>query len=214
MGRMRTVKLPTSTKEAASADFYILLGASGKIEKANFFRGSEVLRDAAESLKKARFEEPLPPNSTAHLLRKGILSCSSYTGCSFVFYPLSVAASAPVPSSDNAQAAQVQRQCGFSTAETQLKGFSGKVSQGKLIHRVEPEYPPAARQAHIQGTVVLCATIAKDGQLRNLRASFGPEELIPSAMKAVEQWRYQPYLLNNEPVDGDSEIHVNFTLSR
>jgi periplasmic protein TonB len=92
--------------------------------------------------------------------------------------------------------------------------FPGKVSQGNLIHRVEPEYPPAARQTHIQGTVVLCGTIAKDGAPRNLRAFSGPEELIPSAMMAVEQWSYQPYLLNNEPVDVDSEIHVDFRLSR
>jgi TonB family protein len=213
LSRMRSLKLSRIIKEPASADFYVVL-AVGKIEKANFLRGSYLLHDAIESLKKAQFEEPVPPNSTALLLRKGILSCSSYTGCSFVFYPLSVVASASAPSSDNQQAGQLQRQCGFSIPETQLKAFSGKVSQGKLINRVEPEYPAVARQAYIQGTVVLCGTIAKDGTLRNLRASSGPEELIPSAMKAVEQWRYQPYLLNNEPVDVDSEIHVNFTLSK
>jgi len=214
LSRMRSVTLPRITTETTGADFYILLDTSGKIEKVNFLRGADLFHDATESLKKAQFEEPLPPNSTAHLLRKGILSCSSSAGCSFVFYPLSVVASTPVPSSDNLQAGQVQRQCGFSTPETQLKAFSGKVSQGKLIHRVEPEYPPAARQAYIQGTVVLCGTIAKDGTIRNLRASSGPEDLIPSAMKAVEQWRYQPYLLNNDPVDVDSEIHVNFTLTQ
>jgi tetratricopeptide (TPR) repeat protein len=93
LNQMRTVKLPTITKETASADFYVLIAGSGKMEKANFSSGSEVLRDATESLLKAQFEEQLPPNSAAHLLRKGILSCSSYTGCSFVFYPLSVAAS-------------------------------------------------------------------------------------------------------------------------
>jgi TonB family protein len=213
LSRMRSLKLSRIIKEPASADFYVVL-AVGKIEKANFLRGSYLLHDAIESLKKAQFEEPVPPNSTALLLRKGILSCSSYTGCSFVFYPLSVVASGSAPSSDNQQAGQLQRQCGFSIPETQLKAFSGKVSQGKLINRVEPEYPAVARQAYIQGTVVLCGTIAKDGTLRNLRASSGPEELIPSAMKAVEQWRYQPYLLNNEPVDVDSEIHVNFTLSK
>jgi TonB family protein len=103
--------------------------------------------------------------------------------------------------------------CGFSTPEAQLKVLPGKLSKGKLIQRVQPEYPPAARVAHIQGTVVLCATIAKDGTLRNLRAFSGPAELIPSALKAVAQWQYQPYLLNNEPVDVDSEIHVGFALN-
>lgn len=87
------------------------------------------------------------------------------------------------------------------------------MTQGKLIHRVNPAYPPAARQARIQGTVVLCATIGKDGLLRNLRAASGPEALIPPAMEAVAQWRYKPYRLNKEPVDVDSEIHVGFRLS-
>jgi TonB family protein len=131
------------------------------------------------------------------------------------------------PSPDNPQAGQTQpttpwapatgggrNQCGFSTPETQGKASPGKVSGGKLIHSVQPEYPSAARKAHIQGTVVLCATIAKDGKLRNVRAFSGPEELIPSAIKAVEQWRYQPYLKNNEPVDVDSEIHLGFKMSR
>jgi tetratricopeptide (TPR) repeat protein len=210
---MRTVKLPAITKETASADFDVLLVANGKITKVNFLRGSEQLRHAGESLEKALFEEPFPPNSTARLVRRGILSCSD-TGCSFAFYPPSDVVGAAIPSSDNPQAGQGPRQCGFSTPETQLKVSLGKVSQGNLVHRVEPEYPPAARQGNIQGTVVLCGTIAKDGALRNLRAFSGPEELIPSAMRAVEQWRYQPYLLNNEPVDVDSEIHVDFTLSR
>jgi tetratricopeptide (TPR) repeat protein len=217
ISQMRTVKLPAITKESASAEFYIELGTSGKIEKVNFLRGSELLRDATESIKKTRFEEPLPPSSTAHLLREGIVSCSPLTGCSFVFYTPSVALRDADSSSGTPQAAEassVGRQCGFSTPEAQLKTPSGKVSKGELIHRVEPEYPPVAREAHIQGVVVLCGTIAKDGTLRNLRASSGPEELVPSAIKAVAQWRYQPYLLDNEPVDVDSEILVSFTLSR
>jgi TonB family protein len=129
------------------------------------------------------------------------------------------------PSSDNPLAGQTQsatpsatatgegrNQCGFSTPEAQGKASPGKVSGGKMIYSVRPEYPPATRKAHIQGTVVLCATIAKDGKLRNVRAFSGPEDMIPSAIKAVEQWRYQPYLKNNEPVDVDSEIHLGFKL--
>jgi tetratricopeptide (TPR) repeat protein len=89
LSRMRTVKLPRVTKETANADFDVLIGATGKIEKANFFRGSELLRRATETLEKARFEELLPPDSAAHVFRRGILSCFPSTGCSFVFYPLS-----------------------------------------------------------------------------------------------------------------------------
>jgi hypothetical protein len=93
LSQMRTVKLPTIVKESASADFDVLF-VGGKIERESFVSGSELLRHAGESLLKTPFEEPLPPNSTAHLLRRGILSCSSYTGCSFVFYPIAVTARA------------------------------------------------------------------------------------------------------------------------
>jgi tetratricopeptide (TPR) repeat protein/transglutaminase-like putative cysteine protease len=89
LSRMRTVKLPRVTKETANADFDVLIEASGKIEQASFFRGSELLRRATETLEKARFEEPLPPDSAAHVFRRGILSCFPSTGCSFVFYPVS-----------------------------------------------------------------------------------------------------------------------------
>lgn len=91
---MRTVRLPAITKTDSSADFEVLLVASGKIEKANFVRGSDILRSAGKNLENAQFAEPFPPTSTARLIRRGILSCSSYTGCNFVFYPLSVAAGA------------------------------------------------------------------------------------------------------------------------
>jgi TonB family protein len=90
----------------------------------------------------------------------------------------------------------------------------GKVSSGRLIRRVNPNYPAALRKAHIEGTVVLCATIGKDGRLHNLLAFSGPQELIPYAMAAVEQWRYEPYRVDKKPVDVDSEIRVDFKLGR
>jgi len=90
LSAVRTIKLPPITKERANADFDVLV-AAGKIEKVHFLSGSEVLRQAQEGLEKALFEEPLPPNSLAHIIRKGSLSCSAI-GCSFVFYPLSAAA--------------------------------------------------------------------------------------------------------------------------
>jgi tetratricopeptide (TPR) repeat protein len=90
---MRTIKLPVITKGTASADFDLIV-ASGKIDKANFSRGHEMLRHVGESLlEKASFEEPFPSNSTARLIRRGKLSCS-FNDCSFVFYRPSVAAGA------------------------------------------------------------------------------------------------------------------------
>jgi periplasmic protein TonB len=71
-----------------------------------------------------------------------------------------------------------------------MKPDTGKVLTlipGKLIRKVKPQYPRAARKAGIQGTVVLRVTIGKDGKTGNLRAVSGPPELIPAAIEAVKQ---------------------------
>jgi protein TonB len=89
---------------------------------------------------------------------------------------------------------------------------SSGVVQGLLIHQVTPEYPPQARQAGIQGKVVLQVVIGKDGTVQNLHVLSGHPMLIQAAMDAVRKWRYKPYYLNGEPVEADSQIIVNFTL--
>ncbi|HKW24390.1 MAG TPA: TonB family protein [Terriglobales bacterium] len=98
-------------------------------------------------------------------------------------------------------------------ATPQRVRVSQGVSQGLLIHRVQPMYPPLARQARIQGTVVLQAEISKDGTIENLRLMSGHPMLAPSAIEAVKQWRYKPYFLNGEPVAVETQITVNFTLA-
>jgi tetratricopeptide (TPR) repeat protein len=87
---MRTIRLPVITKENVNAYFDVLI-AGGKIEKAHFVSRSDLLNDAGDNLEKSTFEEAFPPNSTAHVFRRGVLPCSEI-GCSFVFYPLSVTA--------------------------------------------------------------------------------------------------------------------------
>jgi protein TonB len=89
---------------------------------------------------------------------------------------------------------------------------SSGVAAGMLVHSVKPQYPPLAVQARIQGTVVLQAVIGKDGTIRELRLVSGHPMLTPAAIEAVKQWRYRPYLLNDEPVEVDTQINVNFTL--
>jgi protein TonB len=87
------------------------------------------------------------------------------------------------------------------------------VSQGLLVKRVQPAYPPLARQARIQGTVLLQAEISKDGTIENLRLISGHPMLAPAAIEAVKQWRYRPSMLNGEPVAVETQVQVNFTLS-
>lgn len=98
-------------------------------------------------------------------------------------------------------------------ATPQRVRVSQGVSEGLLIHQVKPAYPPLARQARIQGQVVLQAAIGKNGSIQNLRLVSGHPMLAPAAIDAVKQWKYRPYFLNGEPVEVDTQITVNFTLA-
>jgi protein TonB len=81
-----------------------------------------------------------------------------------------------------------------------------------LLQKTQPIYPPIAKAARVQGTVVLQATISKSGTIENLKVISGPAMLTGAALDAVRTWRYRPYLLNNEPVEVDTTINVIFTL--
>jgi periplasmic protein TonB len=85
--------------------------------------------------------------------------------------------------------------------------------EGSLIRRVQPTYPPLARSARIQGSVVLYALISKAGTMENLHVLSGHPMLVPAAIDAVSQWRYRPYILNSEPIEVETQITVNFWLS-
>ncbi len=98
-------------------------------------------------------------------------------------------------------------------ATPQRVRVSAGVTEGLLIHKVQPAYPPLARSARIQGQVVLQAVIGKDGTIQGLHAVSGHPMLTPAAIDAVKQWRYKPYFLNGEPVEVDTQITVNFTLA-
>jgi periplasmic protein TonB len=98
-------------------------------------------------------------------------------------------------------------------ATPQRVRVSQGVSNGLLIKKVQPTYPPLARQARIQGQVVLHAEISKEGTIQNLQLISGHAMLAPAAIEAVKQWRYKPYLLNGEPVAVETEVIVNFSLS-
>jgi protein TonB len=88
----------------------------------------------------------------------------------------------------------------------------GQVEAARLILQPKPEYPPLAKMARIQGTVRLEAIISKDGTIQDLKVVSGHPLLVKAALEAVQRWRYQPTLLNGEPVEVVTEIDVNFTL--
>jgi periplasmic protein TonB len=88
----------------------------------------------------------------------------------------------------------------------------GNVEAASLVQKVTPVYPPIAKTAHVSGTVVLHAIIAKNGMIQQLQFVSGPPLLMQSAMAAVKQWRYRPTMLNGQPVEVDTTIDVVFSL--
>lgn len=85
---------------------------------------------------------------------------------------------------------------------------------GKITHQVQPVYPTPAKNAHIEGVVVLHAIIDREGRITGLQAVSGHPFLLEAATSAVRQWRYRPYLLNGQPVEVETQITVNFKLAR
>ena len=90
--------------------------------------------------------------------------------------------------------------------------LGGQVQAAKLISEPQAIYPALARQARIQGTVVLHAIIGKEGHVNELHVISGHPLLIQAALDAVKQWRYQPTVLNDQPVEVDTTISVIFVL--
>ena len=90
---------------------------------------------------------------------------------------------------------------------------TSSMMEGSIIRRVQPAYPPLARSARIQGSVVLSAVISKAGTIQNLQVLSGHPLLVRAAIDAVSQWRYRPYILNGEPIEVETQITVNFFLS-
>lgn len=83
-----------------------------------------------------------------------------------------------------------------------------------VLKKVSPKYPADAKKARIQGTVVLDAVIGKDGAIEHLSVKSGPAELQQSALDAVRQWEYQPFLLNGDPIEVKTTINVMYTLAK
>ncbi len=90
----------------------------------------------------------------------------------------------------------------------------GNVQQSKLVSQARPVYPTEAKAQRVQGKVSLLAVIAKDGRVQELQLLSGDPLLVESAFTAVKQWVYQTTLLNGQPVEVQTQIDINYTLSQ
>jgi TonB family protein len=91
--------------------------------------------------------------------------------------------------------------------------ISSSIAGGMLVSKVNPVYPPLARQARIQGIVILKVNVSKTGDIEDVQLVSGHPMLAPAAIEAVKQWKYRPYLLNGDPIEVDTKIQVNFVLA-
>jgi TonB family protein len=91
---------------------------------------------------------------------------------------------------------------------------SSGVPEPMLLHRVEPLYPALAKQNGVEGAVVLQAVVNAKGQVTNLRIRSGNSLLAAAAVRAVQQWRYRPALLNGDPIDIPIQITLKFELPK
>jgi TonB family protein len=101
-----------------------------------------------------------------------------------------------------------------SQQNTKTLKIDAKEAQANILTKVPPAYPDDAKKARVTGSVVLEAMIGKDGTVENLKVVSGPSMLQQSAMDAVRQWTYKPYLLNGDPVEIKTKITVVYSLSK
>ena len=85
-------------------------------------------------------------------------------------------------------------------------------SAARLLHRVDPQYPEAAKTQHLEGAVVLEAHVLGDGTVGNIAIVDGDPLLAEAATQAVKQWKYQPYVVDGRPVERQERITVKFSL--
>ena len=82
----------------------------------------------------------------------------------------------------------------------------------RLFKRVQPIYPREAQADHIEGVVVLSVIVDTQGNVSSVTSLSGSPTLVPAAIEAVEQWKYDPYLISGEPIEVDTTVEVGFAL--
>jgi len=87
-----------------------------------------------------------------------------------------------------------------------------EVMQRLLVHRVEPVYPPQARQEGLEGTIAIDIIVGRDGSIIHMQALNGPDVLARAAADALRWWKFQPYRLNGEPAVVETRVAVEFKL--
>jgi TonB family protein len=178
----------------------IVVDEDGDVENAEVISGNPVLADAAVDAAKQWKFKPFIKNGRP---------VKAAVKLPFDFAP--PADTAPTPT-DAGGTAEKRGDAASAGAPTRVR-VSSDVIQGLILHREYPVYPIAAKQAKVQGTVILKAIISKEGTIKELQVISGDPLLLQAAIDAVKPWRYRPYILNGEPVEIETQIEVQFALA-
>ncbi len=201
LGTLRTIDVAALPKQTGSAEFFIVIGQEG-IEDAQILAESEAFQNAAPAIRSAKYKFPFPDAGPEKIIRRAILSCSTYTTPSCKLTML-------LP--ETVKLAQLKsHQTG--SESTQAKP---EVVVPTLQTKVEPEYSKAALESQLEGTVVLMLVVNADGNPEDVFVvkSLG-SGLDEKARECVRKWRFRPATKDGKPVSMPARVEVNFRLVR
>jgi TonB family protein len=187
----------------------VTISLEGEVEKADLLSGHPMLVAAAiDAVKQWRYRPDLLDGQPAERETEAIVefSLESREGTGDADAATGAASVAPSEMSGSTPATP-------HIATPQRVRVSQGVANALAVKKVTPEYPPEARKERIQGTVLMHAMIDKAGDIVELDLVTGHPILAPAAIDAVRQWQYRPYLLDGKPIEVDTQIMVNFTLT-
>jgi TonB family protein len=195
LGKLRTIGIRGLPKQTGSAEFFVLASHEG-IEDAQFISGADELKDAGHAIKAAKYAFPFPDSGGEKLIRRGILSCSTYTdpSCQFVLLlPSTASMQAPVRPSTAARPTDILPPI--------------------LVTKTEPQYSKAAIAANVEGVVLLGIVVDEAGIPHDVEVlkplGFGLDE---QARDCVLQWRFNPATRAGKPVKTAAKVEVTFRL--
>lgn len=201
---MKAITVKNSGQMEGTAEFWILLSSSPGSTEAKFVTGDQKLASLARDLQGIAYPNSFPDAEQSKLLRRGKLSCAhTSSDCE-----LMMLSSQSVPTE------------GLDPAPHYIPGHPDRIKldegspQLKILKKVQPDYPPVARDQRIEGKVVLHAIIAKNGSVLAVDAVSGNQELVEAARYAAKKWKYEPMIAEGKPVEVDVEIDMYFNLRR
>jgi len=201
---------PSYASEDRTVILQVQLSKSGRVRGAVVVSGPGVLRPAAITAVRARTYKVIHWSADLKRLRLAVTfdkDNSTVTDISQVVYVINQTP----PLGDVRQVILATGSPGCVQAPTVVRASQG-VMQSRLVRRVEPVYPPKAREQHVQGTVVLRLLIDQQGNVVKAEKISGHDALVPAAVDAAKQWKYQPFILNGEPIAVDTTIDMKFAL--